>query len=198
MSNSSRSDRTRRGILDAAWDLIARRGAEVSMAEIAEAVGMTRQSIYVHFGSRGGLLVALVRRADERLEIMENFARALDVHPAADRLDACLRVWLDFVPRIHPVARDLIRLRSRDEDAARAWEDRMRDLLGIFRRLVRGLHEEGALAPVWTVPQATDFLWAGCSVQTWDLLVVDRGWSAASASKAIRYALARALLKETA
>lgn len=60
---------------------------------------------------------------------------------------------------------------------------------------VQGLADEGALAPGWTVSRATDYLWVGCSVQVWDLLVVDRGWSATQASKSLRRGLSRALLR---
>lgn len=45
--------RTRTKILDASWDLIAREGVAVSMARIASEIGMTRQSIYVGFRTRG-------------------------------------------------------------------------------------------------------------------------------------------------
>lgn len=196
MSNLKRSERTRREILDAAWDLIAERGAAVSMSEIASAVSMTRQSIYVHFGSRGGLLMALVRRADERFFIWEGFAGAMEVKDPAERLDACLVVWLDFVPKIHPVATDLIRLRATDDDAAQAWSDRMSDLLKFYRRLVGGLQKDGALAPQWSVPRAADYLWAASSVQSWDLLVGDRGWSREAAGKIIRNTIAGTLLRE--
>ncbi|WP_282607192.1 TetR/AcrR family transcriptional regulator [Pelagibius sp. Alg239-R121] len=195
MSNLKRSERTRLEILDAAWDLIAQRGAAVSMSEIAAAVGMTRQSVYVHFGSRGGLLMALVRRADERFFIWEGFASAMEEADPAERLDAVLAVWLDFVPKIHPVATDLIRLRATDEDAAGAWSDRMSELLKFYRGLVSGLKKEDALAAHWSIPRATDYLWASSSVQAWDLLVRDRGWSEASAGKTIRSTIAGALLK---
>ncbi|MBL4906964.1 MAG: TetR family transcriptional regulator, partial [Sneathiella sp.] len=43
MSNLRKSERTRREILDTAWNLIAKHGAEISLSDIAEAVGMTRQ-----------------------------------------------------------------------------------------------------------------------------------------------------------
>lgn len=195
MSNLKRSERTRLEILDAAWDLIAARGAAVSMAEIAAAVGMTRQSVYVHFSSRGGLLMALVRRADERFLIWEGFSAAMEEKDPAARLDAVLAVWLDFVPKIHPVATDLIRMRATDEDAARAWEDRMAELLKFYRGLIGGLKKEDALAPGWSVPRATDYLWASSSVQAWDLLVRDRGWSAAAAEKSIRGTICSILLK---
>ncbi len=194
MSNLKRAERSRLEILDASWDLIAERGAAVSMAEIAAAVGMTRQSVYVHFSSRGGLLMALVRRADERFFIWEGFESAMEQEDPAARLDAVLKVWLDFVPKIHPVATDLIRMRATDEDAARAWDDRMSELLKFYRGLVGGLKKEGALSLDWSVPRATDYLWASSSVQAWDLLVRERGWSEAAAAKTIRGTICRTLL----
>lgn len=194
VSNSKRAARSRQEILDAAWDLIAERGAEVSLSEIAGAVGMTRQSIYVHFGSRGGLLVALVRRADEREDIFAKFNAALKTDDPRERLDRYVKAWLVFVPKIFPVASDLIRLRATDADAAAAWEDRMSDLLGCFRNLAESLAADGALAEGWSAPRAADYLWAACSVQAWGLLVKERGWSQAATSKTIRAAVAQVLL----
>ncbi len=194
MSNLNRAERSHQEILDAAWDLIAEHGAGVSMSKIADAVDMTRQSIYVHFGTRGGLLIALVRRADERFEIWENFTSAMTANDPYERLDACLLAWLDFLPKIHPVATDLIRLRATDEDAAKAWTDRMSDLLKFYRRLMSGIEKQGALTPHWTANRAADFLWASSSVQAWDLLVSDRGWRRSSTSKVIRTTIADTLL----
>lgn len=194
MSNNKRAARSRQEILDAAWNLIVRRGAEVSLSDIATAVGMTRQSIYVHFGSRGGLLVALVRRADEREDIFARFDSALAVADPRERLDRYVTAWLVFVPKIYPVASDLIRLRATDADAAAAWTDRMNDLLGCLRKLAESLAADNALAQGWTAPRAADYLWAACSVQAWGLLVKERGWSPATASKTIRAAIARVLL----
>ncbi len=193
MSNN-KSERTQAEMLDAAWTLIAARGADVSMADIAKAVGMTRQSVYVHFGSRGGLLMALVKRADDREKIIENFSEALEVKAPAERLDACLRVWFAFVVKIQPVARDLIRLRPTDEEAGRAWDDRMGVLLGLFTALTKSLHADGALAQGWPVAKAADYLWAACSVQSWSLLVFERGWSERKAGEAIRASMASTLL----
>ncbi len=195
MSNLSRSQKSHEEILDAAWTLISRRGADISIAEIAQAVGMTRQSIYVHFGSRGGLLIALVRRTDARERIFENFAEALKEPDALKRLNSCLNVWLNFVTVIHPVARDLIRLKSRDTDARNAWEDRMRDAHNLFEQLVTTFADEQVLKPCWTIQQAADYLWANCSVQTWELLIVERGWSHDQAAENICRSMAQVLLK---
>ena len=195
MSKIKKSERTRAEILDAAWALIAERGASVSIGEVAAAAGITRQSVYVHFGSRGGLLLALVRRTDERAGIMEKFDKALAIAEPRERFRACLAAWFDFVPHIYPVASDLIRLRATDEEAAAAWDDRMNDLRQAFRQLIRGLDKTGELAESWSVARAADFLWAGSSVESWGLLTRDCGWSAGHAAKTITASLERALLR---
>ncbi|MBL4739375.1 MAG: TetR/AcrR family transcriptional regulator [Sneathiella sp.] len=189
-----KSERTREEILDKAWDLVAQGGANVSMADIAKAVGITRQSIYIHFKSRGGLLDALVKRADERENIIENLEQAIETVSASERLDKCLTVWFEFVPIIHPVATDLIALRKHDPDAAFAWNDRMKDLHGIFHRLTESLARDEKLSPLWSASDAADYLWVSVSMQSWDLFVGDRGWSPMRASKTLKKSMAQLLL----
>jgi len=164
------------------------------MAEVAEAAGITRQAVYVHYRSRGGLLVALVRRADERAAIYAKFRGALAVKDPARRLDAFLAVWFDFVPSIHPVAGTLMRARSDDPEAAAAWADRMESLRGGFRSLAASLRRDGALASGWTPATAADFLWAGSSMQLWELLAIDCQWSPAKTAKTLRASLAESVL----
>jgi len=189
-----RSVRTRAEILDVAWKLFAKKGEAVSMVEVAQAAGLTRQAVYIHFRSRGGLLVALVQRADERADIHAKFRKALAVKDPIRRLDAFLAVWFDFVPTIHPVATTLMRARSEDPEAAAAWADRMEELRGGYRTLTKSLRRDGALAEGWTIETSADYLWAGSSVQVWELLAVDRGWGASRSASALRKALAKAVL----
>ena len=166
------------------------------MARIAKAAGVSRQAVYLHFGTRGGMLMALVKRADQRFEIREGLFAAFGIADPAERLDASVGVWLDFVIRIQPVARDLIRLRETDPDAAGAWEDRMAELRSWLRVLVGSLDADGALAPGWTAQEATEYLWAASSVQMWGLLVRDCGWRDARAASALRTSIAKVLLRE--
>lgn len=190
----ARTARSRAAILDVAWDLIAEQGLEVGMAEIAREVGMTRQSIYVHFETRAGLLMALVRRADEREAIHARFEAALRERRSAERLDAFLRVWFDFVPVIHPVARRLIAAADHDAAAANAWSDRMEELRRGYLLLTKSLRRDGQLAADWTAPRAADYLWATTSVPTWALLAVDRGWGAARTGQHLRRTASQVLL----
>lgn len=195
MSNlNPRSSRSREAILDAAWKSIVEQGLAVSMAEIADAVGMTRQSIYVHFKSRGGLLLALVRCADEREGIHGRLLAAIAVEDPRERLDTFLAVWFDFVEKIHPVARQLIAARDHDSEAAKAWQDRMEELRQGLLLLTRSLRRDAALSADWTGPAAADYLWAATSVQVWALLAEQRGWGGKRAAKVLRRTLARELV----
>ena len=96
---------------------------------------------------------------------------------------------LDQLRRVLAVSSD-----PDNPDAAAAWLDRMEDLRGCFKELAASLAKDGALAEGWSVNRAADYLWAACSVQAWDLLVSDRGWRPAAASKTIRETVARVLL----
>ena len=197
MSTRGRSPdrgKTREDILDAAWELVCEEGADVSLARIAVAAGISRQSVYLHFGSRGGLLLALVRRADDRFEIRERIFDAFAVPDPRERLDRVVRVWIDFVKLIHPVATDLIRLRATDADAAAAWEDRMGELRAWLLELVKSLRRDGALAPEWGLREASEYLWAAFSVQVYGLLVDDCAWTERRARLVLRRTIAGALL----
>ncbi|MDH3426552.1 MAG: TetR/AcrR family transcriptional regulator, partial [Acidimicrobiia bacterium] len=50
---------TRARILDATWELVAEQGAGLKLSEVASRASVSRQAIYLHFGDRPGLLVAL-------------------------------------------------------------------------------------------------------------------------------------------
>ena len=194
MSRKKAAGVTRNEILDTAWDLIAQRGAEISMKEIAIASDVSRQSVYLHFKTRGGLLMALVQRADDRFAIKEDFFAAMVSKSPAKRLDNCLRVWFKFVVKIQPVATHLIQLRKTDKDAAVAWSDRMEDLWLWERQLVKSLADDSALARIWTIDDATDFIWSSSSVQTWELFTSDRNWNTDKCSKILRKTIANSIL----
>lgn len=164
------------------------------MSEIAKAAGISRQAVYLHFRTRGGLLMALVKRADDRFLIHESFLESLAQTTAAERIDTWLTAWFDFVRRILPVARDLVRLRPTDADAAAAWEGRMADLRCWLRDLVVSCEAEGALRAEWSIDEAADYLWATTSVQLWDLLAEERAWGGERAEATLKRTIAAALL----
>jgi hypothetical protein len=46
-----------------------------------------------------------------------------------------------------------------------------------FRGAIERIEREGRLAPGWTVPTATDWVWARSHIATWENLVDERGWT---------------------
>lgn len=68
-------------ILDAAYDLVVARGwSAARMADIAAAVGLSRQTLYNEFGSKDGLATAVALRETERF--LRGITAVLDQHAA--------------------------------------------------------------------------------------------------------------------
>lgn len=197
MSSKTKHRRTREEILDAAWVLVSEKGAEVSISEIGKAAGISRQSVYLHFGTRGGMLMALVRRADDRFEIKERLFACFEITDPKERLQETIRVWIDFVIKIYPVAKDLVRLKETDQDAAAAWEDRMSDLRDWLTVLIHSLKSDSVLSGNWSIKEATEYLWASCSIQMWGLLTLDCQWSFERAEAILVRTITTTLLRDS-
>ena len=169
---------TRARILDTAWGLVQERGiGAVTVADIAAATGVSRQLLYVHFENRAGLLVAMARRHDVRSGFAGRAAEARSLPPVA-ALERLLRLWFAYVPEILPVARALEAAATNGDEGGVAWRDRMGDLREMFAAAVERVDQDGRLAEGWTVPSATDWVWARAQPATFQHLVVDRAWPA--------------------
>jgi AcrR family transcriptional regulator len=164
-------------ILAAAWELVMARGAAaVRMRDVAAAAGVSRQLVYIHFGDRAGLLVAMARDHDEQSGFIERVASTREL-PPAEALDALLREWFDYLPEILPVAVGLQAAAAAGDEAAAAWSDRMGDLREAFRVSVARLRRDGRLARGWTVDAAADWVWMRSHLSGWQQLVGERGWA---------------------
>jgi AcrR family transcriptional regulator len=177
------SPETSQAILDAAWRLICERGrADVSLGEIARAAAVTRQSIYIGFGGRAGLLIAMARNADDRSEHarrMREISRGTSDAPEA--LYAFVEAWLAHLPEIYPVGVLLSAAAVTDAEAAAVFKDRMvGGLHASYRRILKRLARAGHLADGWSVERAADLCWSLTHIEAWRQLVVERGWSSAA------------------
>src|SRR5262245_410986 len=170
-------------VLDAAWTLVARRGsAEITMAELADEVGISRQAIYLHFPNRATLFLAMVQRFDQIHgdAAAREHRRAL---PATEAFEAGLQYWFKYLPQVYPVARALEAAALRSADGAEAWHDRMAVLRDSMAFYVARLADQGRLAEGWTVKEATDWVWSRVHPSVWRHLVEERGWRPTIASK---------------
>ena len=169
---------TRSRILEAAWRLVGERRTTVgvTVAEIAAAAGVSRQLVYFHFENRAGLLAAMARHHDAQSGFAGRVA-ACEALPPEEGIEALLRAWIGYVPEILLVARALEAAEVMGDEGGAAWRDRMDSLRDVFRAAVERLAREGTLGEGWTVEGAADWIWARGHLETWQHLVVERGWT---------------------
>jgi AcrR family transcriptional regulator len=168
---------TNKVILEAARRLLENAGALVTLEEVAVAAGVSRQAVYLHFGSRTKLLLSLVSYIGESQRIPER-TRALEAASSAiAALDAAVDLHAKFNGHVLAVANALDVARRTDSSAAEAWADRMKMRRRGARQLIERLAAEGRLFSGLSVAEATDVVWVLLSVRLWEDLVVVRGWS---------------------
>lgn len=154
-----------------------RRGKDVRMSDVAEAVGVSRQAVYDHFGSRAALMVATARYGDEVLGLEERRRAFEAASGGEERLETYVEFWGNYIPEIYGMAKGLLAARETDKAAAAAWDDRMDAVRASCRRTVEALHSDGMLAPEWSVDEAVDLLWTMLSIRNWESLTIECSWS---------------------
>jgi AcrR family transcriptional regulator len=186
---------TKQRILDAARLLLETEARpDIGLEQIAKAAGVSRQAIYLHFGSRGALLLSLVDHVDRSEGLAGLTQRVRDAPTGTEALDGL--VWLNAVyePRIRAVALAHDAARRADPELEAAWQDRMGRRRGLYREVVKRLADEGALARGVTTQEATDLIWALLGSRVHEDLVSERGWSRRRYEARLRTILHSALL----
>ena len=173
-----------------------RQGKDVRLVDIAKAAGVSRQAIYMHFGSRAGLLIATTHYIDASLE---HLRRSYPIRSAAggeEAIDQLVVFWANYIPDIYGMAKALLSVRDEDKDAASAWEDRMAAFYDKCAIVVRLLSEEGKLADGWSTKEATEFMWTQLHVFNWEHLTIEKGWTKEQYIQRIRESLKKTLMKQ--
>ena len=175
---TQRSEKTRERILDAAERLIQERGLDgVGLEAVAEAAGVSRQTVYDKFGSKGGVLRAMTERTEARLGIFQTVAAVLAEPDGLGKLNTLLKLSRVSEPGVAPFARVVYAARLHDETAAELWNDRMMARHRVMSHVVEQLHREKRLRPGLTPERGADILWSILNPLHYANLVVARGWS---------------------
>jgi AcrR family transcriptional regulator len=193
---SSGKPETRIRIMETTRRLIEEsQGKAVRLEDIAQASGVSRQAIYLHFGSRVGLMVATVQYIDKTAGFIERTQHVRDEADSVKAVGLFVDFWASYIPTIYGLAKQLLVLRETDKGAAAAWKDRMDGLRNApCRYLIERLEKDGRLAPGWEIEMAIDFFWALISIQTWESLVIERGWSNEQYATKLKQMIGRALI----
>ena len=185
---------TRTKILQTAWELMEKDpGKSLSMSQIAKATGISRQAVYLHFASRTDLLIATTHYVDEVKGLNQKLESIQSASTGTEMLEKCIDVWGNYIPEIYSVSKALMLTKANDEAAAAAWDDVMGCLRDLCAQIIDVIHQEKKLNPAWTQDKATDFFWTMISINTWEQLTHDCGWSTREfvdeTSKAIKSSL---------
>jgi AcrR family transcriptional regulator len=175
MSRSSSDTRSR--ILECTWNLLESGDKKVRMSDIAKASGISRQALYLHFPTRAELLVATTRHIDSVKNVDARLAASRAATSGHERLVSFIGAWGGYIPEIYGMSVALRAMRANDAEAAAAWEDRMQAVRHGCAAAVRALAADKTLRPDLTEEAATDLLWTLLSVENWEHLVRDCGWS---------------------
>ncbi len=186
---------TRNRILDATWELVTDQGARFKLSDVADRASVSRQAVYLHFGDRPGLLVALVQHMDNTLDLGASLAEVHAARDGASLLEAAMRLNTTFWAQVFPVAQVLEAAQHDDEALGVAWRDRMRFRQGTFRAMVETLAERGELDEDWDIDNAAATLYGVAHFDTWRELVIELGWSDDLYVESMTRLLCRALLR---
>jgi AcrR family transcriptional regulator len=193
---SSEISQTGKKIIEAASKLLLEsKGKGVRMADIAKASDVSRQAVYLHFPSRGELMIAAVRHLDDVYGLDERLKRFREAANGIEILEAFVDFWGNYIPKIYGVAKALLAARETDEAAAAAWDDRMNSIRNGCRRAIEAIEREGCLAPEWSVNEAVDLMWTILSIQNWERLTIKCGWTVEEYVERVKQMLMRGFVR---
>lgn len=194
---SSKNIETRKNIVQTAAELLLEsKGEGVRMADIAKGSGISRQAVYLHFPSRGELMIAAVRYLDDVYGLDDEVRRFREAQTGVEILEAFIEFWGNYVPKIYGVAKALMALRETGDAAAAAWKDRMDSVRSGCRRTIETIEHEGLLSPAWTVEEAVDLMWTMLSIENWEKLTKECSWTADEYVNKVKMVMKRLLIQE--
>lgn len=175
---SSELNETKTRILEATWQLMEqRRGQGVRLSDIAKVAGISRQAVYLHFASRTELMIATSHYVDEVKGLNERLKQIRAATTGIELLEACVEVWGNYIPEIYGLAKALLSTRDTDEATATVWNNNMGSVRDFCREVIEALDREGILASEWSQKEATDMFWTMMSINNWEQLTIECGWS---------------------
>lgn len=175
---------TRRVILEAAQRRFEEHGyAAATVAEVASDAGVATKTVYLAFESKGGVLRALWNlllrgEHDDRPVAEQQWYRDVLEEPDPERqLRLNARNSVQGKQRISSILEVIRSAASADPEIDVLWQRIQTDYRENQRAIVEQLAMRDALAPGLDVERGADVLWTINHPNTWQLLVVQRGWT---------------------
>jgi AcrR family transcriptional regulator len=180
----ARAAEARTAILHAARETFLADGyAATTVSGVAAAASVSVETVYKAFGNKAGLVKAVfdvaVAGDDDPVPVLQReFVRSTIAEPDPRRKLSAYGAHLSAVaPRISPILLVVRDAAVSDAAAADVWAALQDERLTGMTAFATHLDQSGHLREDVTMEQARDVLWTHSSVEIWDLLVRQRGWS---------------------
>jgi AcrR family transcriptional regulator len=168
-------EQTRDRIINATRELLAREGyPQASVDEVARVADVARATVYYQFGSKKGLIEAVVRDIQRRA----GMAAVVHAVEAPDPVEALRRTFVTgsrFWAAERPLIHKLTGMAAVDADVRRVLADVEEDRLPVLTRLVQRLADAGRLTGSRSADEALHVLWMLSSFEAFDQLFSARG-----------------------
>lgn len=176
----AQAERVRATVIETARDMLLGDGyAALTIPKVAQACGVSAESVYKRFAGKPALVRAVVEQALRGIGPVAAETRSDAL--GADDLQELLRGWgqlsAEVGPRVAPILL-LVRLAAAHDpelaNLALELDDNRR------ARMTANAHrlaDAGHLPPGLSIAQATDILWTYSSPEVYDLLVIRSGWN---------------------
>ncbi|MCA9735919.1 TetR/AcrR family transcriptional regulator, partial [candidate division KSB1 bacterium] len=92
-------------------------------------------------------------------------------------LEKSITIWGNYIPEIYGLAKAMLSTRETDEAIAAAWDKQMDCLRNACQDIIDAFIREEILTPEWTRSKAIEMLWTALSIQNWEQLTIECGWS---------------------
>jgi AcrR family transcriptional regulator len=189
---------TRRRILDAGRALLNESEVPtLSLGDVAGRAAVARSTVYMTFGSKSGLVSALI---DDTLE-RAGFRRLVELANLSDpveAIDRSLEQSCHLLEAELATFRRLSLLAQLDPEAAVSLEETNQGRLSAARSLARRLHRAGKLKDGVRVDEAASILWLVTSFPTFDDLYAGWGLDVDQVAERLRSIVHGTLLRSDA
>lgn len=192
---SSKQADTQTRILEATRQLLEQSGSKgVRMGDIASTAGVSRQAVYLHFASRDELMIATRKYVDDMIGLDDRLKALQTPTTGTDLLEAIVDVWGHYVADIYAIDKAMMSTLETDEAKIEVWRDCMLGLKETCRKTISSLKREKRLASGWSQNEAVEMFMTVLSIDNWERLTLEYGWSTGQYVKKMKTLLKRAFV----
>jgi len=189
---------TRARILAAARQLLCTRGyPATSLTMVAEAAQVSVESVYAYFGTKRGLLLALVETSVDAPEFDQQVQAAFITAEPRQLFAMTARFARAAYDRSWDVVEIMRGAGVSNPDIAETWRQADARARVSQSAVIELLYGRNALRTDVTRAEAADILWSLTVPDLYRLLVIESGWTSDRYEQFLSDALARLLLKST-